>query len=144
MAALRDGGVLTGVNSDAQNNGLDAHLAVDREQAASLGVDMADLRTTLYAAYGTRQVSTIYAPEDSYQVIMELADRYRRDESSLEKIKVRNSGGALVPLGAFTRVDRRLVAAAGLERQRHRRADRRRAADVGTFARQWRAVEHAV
>jgi HAE1 family hydrophobic/amphiphilic exporter-1 len=62
----------------------------------------------LYSAFGTRQVSTIYAPEDSYQVIMELADRFRRDETSLAKIQVRSAGGALVPLSAFSRVGRGL------------------------------------
>ncbi|GJI90854.1 efflux RND transporter permease subunit [Duganella hordei] len=106
IAQLARGDVLVGLNSDAQYNGLDARLSVDREQAATLGVDMASVRNTLYAAFGTRQVSTIYAPEDSYQVIMELADEYRRDESSLAAIKVRNAGGALVPLRSFTRIDR--------------------------------------
>ncbi|MRW82700.1 MMPL family transporter [Pseudoduganella sp. FT26W] len=106
MDELKRGDVLVGVNSDAQYDGMDAQLSVDREQAATLGVDMATVRNTLYAAYGTRQVSTIYAPEDSYQVIMELADQYRRDESSLSKVHVRNAGGALVPLRAFTEVGR--------------------------------------
>jgi len=106
MAELRKGDVLVGVTSDALYDGLDAQLVVDREQAAALGVDMASVRNTLYAAYGTRQVSTIYAPEDSYQVIMELADEFRLDESSLSKIQVRNASGALVPLRAFTQVGR--------------------------------------
>ncbi|MYN24911.1 efflux RND transporter permease subunit [Duganella levis] len=106
MDELKRGDVLVGVNSDAQYDGMDAQLHVDREQAATLGVDMATVRNTLYAAYGTRQVSTIYAPEDSYQVIMELADQYRRDESSLAKVHVRNASGALVPLRAFTDVGR--------------------------------------
>ena len=106
MDELRHGDVLVGLASDAQYDGLDARLTVDREQAATLGVDMASVRNTLYAAYGTRQVSTIYAPEDSYQVIMELADQFRRDESSLSRIQVRNASGALVPFSAFTRINR--------------------------------------
>ncbi|HEV7619443.1 MAG TPA: efflux RND transporter permease subunit [Burkholderiaceae bacterium] len=106
LAELKKSSVFAGLNSDSQRNGLEARLAVDRDKASLLGVDMANIRDTLYAAYGTRQVSTIYAPEDSYKVIMELADQHRRDESSLSKIQVRSSSGALVPLSAFTSVDR--------------------------------------
>jgi len=106
IAELKKGDVLVGLASDAQYDGLDAQITVNREQAATLGVDMASVRNTLYAAYGTRQVSTIYAPEDSYQVIMELGDQFRRDESSLAKVQVRNAGGALVPLSAFSTITR--------------------------------------
>jgi HAE1 family hydrophobic/amphiphilic exporter-1 len=98
--------VFVGLNTDSQRDGLEVRLEVDRDKAAQLGVDMANLRATLYAAFGTRQVSTIYAPEDSYQVIMELDDRFRHDETSLAKIQVHASGGALVPLGAFSRAVR--------------------------------------
>jgi HAE1 family hydrophobic/amphiphilic exporter-1 len=98
--------VFVGLATDSQRDGLEARLEVDRDKAAQLGVDLANVRATLYAAFGTRQVSTIYAPEDSYQVIMELEDRFRHDETSLEKIRVRSSSGALVPLSAFSRVDR--------------------------------------
>jgi HAE1 family hydrophobic/amphiphilic exporter-1 len=103
---LKKSDVFVGLNSDSQRNGLEARLVVDRDKAALLGVDVASVRSTLYAAYGTRQVSTIYAPEDSYQVIIEFADQYRRDESNLSKIQVRNAAGSLVPLSAFTQIDR--------------------------------------
>lgn len=106
LAELKKSPLFVGLNSDSQRNGLDAKLAVDRDRAALLGVDMASVRNTLYAAYGTRQVSTIYAPEDSYQVIMELGEAFRRDEAALAKIQVRGAGGALVPLAAFTSVTR--------------------------------------
>lgn len=106
VAELEKSPVFIGLNTDSQRDGLEARLEIDRDKAAQLGIDMATVRSTLYAAYGTRQVSTIYAPEDSYQVIMELADSFRRDESSLSKIQVRNSSGALVPLSAFTTIGR--------------------------------------
>jgi HAE1 family hydrophobic/amphiphilic exporter-1 len=98
--------VFVGLNTDSERDGLEARLEVDRDKASQLGIDMANLRTTLSQAYGTRQVSTIYAPEDSYQVIMELGDDFRHDETSLAKIYVRGSGGALVPLSAFATVTR--------------------------------------
>lgn len=103
---LKKSDVFVGLNSDSQRNGLEARLVIDREKAALLGVDIASVRNTLYAAYGTKQVSTIYAPEDSYEVILEFGDPYRRDESSLARIQVRNAAGSLVPLSAFTQIDR--------------------------------------
>jgi HAE1 family hydrophobic/amphiphilic exporter-1 len=106
VAELEKANVFVGLNTDSQRDGLEARIEIDRDKASQLGVDMASVRATLYGAYGTRQVSTIYAPEDSYPVIMELADAYRRDESSLAKIEVRSSSGALVPLSAFASVGR--------------------------------------
>ncbi len=106
VAALKSSDALVGVNSDFQKNGLDAQLVIDRDKAAQLGVDVATIRTTLYAAFGSRQVSTIHAPEDSYQVILELPDASRRDESDLLKIEVRGATGKAVPLSAFASVAR--------------------------------------
>jgi HAE1 family hydrophobic/amphiphilic exporter-1 len=107
VEALRRDELFVGVNSDAENDGMQALVTVDRDKASQLGVDMAAIRGSLYGAYGTRQVSTIYAPEDSYQVIMEVAPEYRRDESDLSKIHARAAGGTLVPLGAVAQVGRR-------------------------------------
>jgi HAE1 family hydrophobic/amphiphilic exporter-1 len=106
LAELKKSEVFVGLNSDAQKNGLQAQIAIDRDKASLLGVDMASIHNTLYAAYGTHQVSTIFAPEDSYQVILELALQNRRDESDLGKLYVRNAGGALVPLSALATVTR--------------------------------------
>lgn len=106
VEALRHSNVLVGVNSDYQKNGLEAQLQVDREKAAQLGIDMATLRNTLYGAFGSRQVSTIYAPEDSYQVILEVVDAKRRDENDLLAIEVRSATGKTVPLSAFATVTR--------------------------------------
>jgi HAE1 family hydrophobic/amphiphilic exporter-1 len=106
IEALKKSDVFVGLNSDAQKDGLQARLSIDREKASLLGVDMSMIKNTLYAAFGTQQVSTIYAPEDSYQVIMEMALQNRRDESSLSQVYVRSSTGALVPLTSFTTIDR--------------------------------------
>ena len=106
QAALKASDAVLGVNSDFQKNGLQAQLSVDRDKAALLGIDILSIRTTLNAAYGSRQVSTIFAPEDSYQVIMEVADEHRRDETDLLDLQVRGAGGNLVPVSAFASVGR--------------------------------------
>jgi HAE1 family hydrophobic/amphiphilic exporter-1 len=94
------------VNADAQLRGLQAQLKIDRDRANTLGVSIDAIRTALYSAFGERQVSTIYLPTDSYQVIMEVAPQARQDEGALGGIYVRSSFGTLVPLSAFTTVER--------------------------------------
>jgi HAE1 family hydrophobic/amphiphilic exporter-1 len=106
VAAMAKSDVFVGLNTDAQKNGLQAKLTVDREKASRLGVDIAAIKETLYAAYGTRQVSTIFAPEDSYQVIMQVAPENRRDEGDISRIFVRGANGSLVPLGAVASITR--------------------------------------
>jgi HAE1 family hydrophobic/amphiphilic exporter-1 len=71
-----------------------------------LGVQMADVRTALYAAFGERQVSTIYAPAASYYVILEAAAADRQFDDALSRVAVRSKEGALVKLSSFARVER--------------------------------------
>jgi HAE1 family hydrophobic/amphiphilic exporter-1 len=95
-------------NSDAQLKGLQAQLNIDRDKANALGVQMQDIRTALYSTFGERQVSTIYTPTDSYQVILQGAEADRRDESAFGKIYVRARSGNLVPLSSVATVERKV------------------------------------
>jgi hydrophobic/amphiphilic exporter-1 (mainly G- bacteria), HAE1 family len=94
------------VTSDSQLRGLQASLKIDRDRANTLGVSIDSVRTALFSAFGERQVSTIYTSVDSYQVIMELAPEAKQDESAFNNVYVRSTSGALVPLSAFTTVER--------------------------------------
>ena len=94
------------VTSDAQLRGLQAQLKIDRDRANTLGVSIDAIRSALFSAFGERQVSTIYLPSDSYQVIMEVAPIAKQDESALANIYVRSSTGSLVPLSTFASVER--------------------------------------
>ncbi len=100
------------LNTDAQLKALQAQLKIDRDQANTLGVSIDSIRTALYSAFGERQVSTIYLPTDSYQVIMEVSNVDKQDERALQKIFVRSSNGSLVPLSSFTTVERTVGATA--------------------------------
>ena len=99
-AAFRD------VTSDSQLKGLQASLRIDRDKASLQGVNMQNLRSALYSAFGERQVSTIYTSSNDYQVIMEVADAYKQDERAFDKIYVRGNNGNLVPLTSFATVER--------------------------------------
>ena len=103
---LRSDTMFRDVTSDAQMRGLQAQLKIDRDRANTLGVSIEAIRTVLFSAFGERQVSTIYLPTDSYQVIMEVAPEGKLDERALGSIYVRSSTGAMVPLSSFTTVER--------------------------------------
>jgi HAE1 family hydrophobic/amphiphilic exporter-1 len=88
------------VNSDLQIKNPQVTVEIDRDRAAALGVSPNAIESALYTAYGSRQVSTIYAPNDEYQVILELQPSDAADPSQLSELYVRSNSGALVPLPA--------------------------------------------
>ncbi|MBU6485533.1 MAG: efflux RND transporter permease subunit [Betaproteobacteria bacterium] len=91
---------LTDVTSDLQITQPQISVEIDRNKASALGVSAQAIENTLYDAYGSRQVSTIYAPTNQYWVVMELEPRYQTDPSALSMLYVRSNTGALVPLNA--------------------------------------------
>ncbi len=89
------------VTSDLQLKNPQVKVGIDRDRAAALGVTPARIEDALYTAYGSRQVSTIYAPNNQYQVIMEVAPEHQLDPAALSSLYVRSESGALVPLSAL-------------------------------------------
>ncbi|HJV51459.1 MAG TPA: efflux RND transporter permease subunit [Noviherbaspirillum sp.] len=108
LERLRNDGAFRDVTSDSQLKGLQASLKIDRDKANLLGVQMQDLRSALYSAFGDRQVSTIYSSSNDYQVILQADDPFKRDEAAFERIFVRTKAGTLVPLTSFATVARRV------------------------------------
>ncbi len=106
MERLRADPDFRDVTSDSQNRGLQASLKIDRDKANAMGVQLADVRTALYAAFGERQVSTIYSSAASYNVILEAAAADRQSEDALARVSVRSKNGQLVQLGSFAHVER--------------------------------------
>jgi multidrug efflux pump len=94
-AALQREPMLTDVNSDQQNKGLESDLVIDRDAAARLGVTVSQIDNTLYDAFGQRQVSTIYVARNQYHVIMEVAPRYWQNPETLKDVYVSTSGGSV-------------------------------------------------
>jgi hydrophobic/amphiphilic exporter-1 (mainly G- bacteria), HAE1 family len=96
MADLQD------VSSDMQLKNPELHVEIDRDQALIMDVTPLQIEDALYTAYGTRQVSTIYTPNNDYQVILELLPEYQTDRSVLSMLYIRSAKGQLVPLNAIT------------------------------------------
>jgi multidrug efflux pump len=94
LAALQASPVIADVNSDQQQKGLETDVTYDRNTAARLGLTVSELDSTLYDAFGQRQVSTIYNALNQYHVVMEVAPRYWQSPQTLDDIYVSTSGGA--------------------------------------------------
>ena len=94
------------VTTDLQIKNPQVNIDIDRDKAASLGISAAQVEDALYSAYGTRQVSTIYADTNQFQVILELKPEYQLDVAALSLLYVRSSGGTLVPLDAVANITR--------------------------------------
>ena len=99
---------LRGVNSDLQVENPQVTVDIDRDKAHSLGISAGAIEDALYNAYGARQISTIYAPNNEYWVIMEVLPEYQSDPSTLSLLYVRSSSGQLVPLDTVVKFTRSL------------------------------------
>jgi HAE1 family hydrophobic/amphiphilic exporter-1 len=95
---------LTGVTSDLQIRNPQVRVEIARDRAAALGIDVNQIESALYNAYGARQVSTIYTPSDQYWVVMELLPEYQRDLSAMSLLHLTGREGVSVPLGSLARV----------------------------------------
>ena len=96
--ALRRLPNLQDVTTDLQIKNPQVSVRIDRDRATSLGVTVQQIEQALYDAYGSRQVSTIYTPNNQYWVIIELLPEYQRDPSALQLLYLRSQTGTLVPL----------------------------------------------
>ena len=91
----------TEVNTDQQNNGLQASLVYDRATAARLGISPQTIDQTLYQAFGQAQVSTMYSSLNQYHVVMEAAPQYLQGPQGLDGIYLHaTNSSAMIPLGA--------------------------------------------
>ncbi|MDM9584390.1 efflux RND transporter permease subunit [Nostoc sp. GT001] len=97
---LRSLSDLQDVNSDLQIKNPQVKVDINRNQASALGLTANQIETALSNAYGTRQVSTIYAPDSQYQVIMGVEPKYQQNANALDLLSVRAPSGQLVPLNA--------------------------------------------
>jgi hydrophobic/amphiphilic exporter-1 (mainly G- bacteria), HAE1 family len=91
---------LEDVSSDLLIKNPQIGVSIDRDRAAALGVTPEQIEEALYDAYGSRQVSTIYTPDNQYWVIMELLPERQRDVNALQQLYVRSTSSGLVPLGS--------------------------------------------
>jgi len=99
---------LRDVNSDLEIKNPQVTVDIDRDKAHSLGLTAQAIESALSDAYGSRQISTIYAPNNEYWVELELEPQYQNDPASLNLLYVRSATGQLVPLNTVAKLTRTL------------------------------------
>lgn len=91
------------MNSDQRDHGLQIYVDIDRDTASRFGITANQIDTTLYSAFGQRQISTMYTTMNQYHVVMEVAPQYWQRPETLDDIYVVSPTGKEVPLSAFSR-----------------------------------------
>jgi HAE1 family hydrophobic/amphiphilic exporter-1 len=100
-ARLREMPQLQDVTSDLQLKTPQLNVDLDREQIASLGLTVDQVQSALSSSYSALQISQIYAPDDEYQVIMQVAPQYQQNPAALSMLYVHSaSTQKLIPLSA--------------------------------------------
>jgi HAE1 family hydrophobic/amphiphilic exporter-1 len=92
------------VSSDLQLKNPEVTVELDRNRASALGLTANQVETALYNAYGTRQVSQIFAPNNQYQVILQVAPEFQKDPAAMSLLYVRSDSGRLIPLDSVARL----------------------------------------
>lgn len=80
------------------------YVDVDRQRAASLGVDLQDAFNTLSATLGTYYVNDFNKHGRTWQVLMSADQQYRRKPEDISALYVKSYSGQMVPLSAFATV----------------------------------------
>ncbi len=90
---------LEDVATDQQTGGRAVSLAIDRITASRMGIAPSTIDSTLYDAFGQRQISTMYTQLNQYHVILEAQPQFQLDPSNLSNIYIQSnaSSGASGP-----------------------------------------------
>jgi HAE1 family hydrophobic/amphiphilic exporter-1 len=96
-------------------------LTVDRDKAASLGVDINGLSTTMQAMIDGSNVGTVFINDQSYAVQMLSTSSPINDPADLESIFIKTSDGRYVPMSTIASIKEAPIAPS-LGREQQRRA----------------------
>jgi len=92
------------VSSDLLLKNPQVTVEMDRDKVSALGLSANQVENALFNAYGTRQVSQIYAANNQYQVILQVAPEFQKDAAAMSLLYVRSNSGNLIPLESVARL----------------------------------------
>ncbi len=98
---------LIDVTTDLQIKNPELHVVIDRDKAATLRVTPDQIENALFSAYGPRWISTIYAPDNQYRVLLEVERGFQSDPAKVSNLYVRSTDGKLVPIDAVAKMEPR-------------------------------------
>ena len=101
LAKLKSLNGLQDVASDQQTGSLQLKIDINRDAAARLGVNVTTIEQTLYDAFGQPFVTQLFAPLNTYHIVMEVAPQYQQDVSALSRLYVHGAAGKMIPISQF-------------------------------------------
>jgi len=107
LAHLQHSAALADVASDLQDQGLQAHVLIDRVAAARLGISVDAVADALYDAFGQRQISTIFTQANQYRVVLEARPDAAFGPDAIARLHVAGPDGRQVPLNGIARIEQR-------------------------------------
>jgi hydrophobic/amphiphilic exporter-1 (mainly G- bacteria), HAE1 family len=103
-AVEKESDIVADVNSDLQIKSPRVNVEVNRDRAASLGLDVTSIENALYSGYGPKWSSTIYSATNQYEVLMEIQQKYQAFSDYLSKIYFHANNGNLIPLAEVVKL----------------------------------------
>jgi multidrug efflux pump len=94
VAELRKQPELRDVATDGQVRGLAENLVIDRATASRMNITPDDVDSTLYDAFGQRQISTLYTQTNQYHVILEASPEFQKNPQKLQDIYLQSSSSS--------------------------------------------------
>ncbi|MBF0124024.1 MAG: efflux RND transporter permease subunit [Magnetococcales bacterium] len=108
---LRTRPELLNVTSDLQINKPVLRLEINRPLATAMGVNVTDIETILQDGFAGRQIDTLQGASSQYAVLLELDDPFREESSALQRLRVKSTNGATVPLTGLVQLRRDVMPA---------------------------------
>jgi multidrug efflux pump subunit AcrB len=103
-AVEKEKDLVVDVNTDLQIKSPRVNVVVDRDRAASLGLDVTSIEGALYNGYGPKWSTTIYSATNQYQVLTEIQQKYQAFSDYLSKIYFKTNTNGLVPLNEVVKL----------------------------------------
>jgi len=94
------------VATDLQIRMPQSYVNINRDRAAALKVTPEQIENALYDAYGPRWISTIYASQNQYRVLIEVEPQYQADPALMSLLYIRTGDGSLAPLDSLASMSR--------------------------------------
>lgn len=93
---------------------------LDQKKMALYGVSTADANAVIEMAIGGKAATQIYEGERKFDLIIRYPEDFRKDESSIAKLRIPTLAGAKVPLGEIASI-RKITGPSMIYRDKHQR-----------------------
>ena len=93
--------LLLGVRPNSLDDTPQLHVAIDQDKASALGVSLADINSTLSAAWGTTFINDFIDRGRVKRVYMQGDAPYRMTPQDLDRWYVRSANGTMAPFSSF-------------------------------------------